>query len=369
MPLAKKRKLDLEDNGPSSTIVRTFDLPGQKVDVKLSIFDELQIHVHSTVLKPHSAFFRRSLDSSNKNDDDKNTGNFKYEWATVYDDDGSWSLVETRNMKHDISSSNLMPRQIKRTQKLHETAFINFIGTFYGKSWVIKNTEALQLVTELADYYCALPVVSKSLHGAFFRSPEFSKRIFFSNKLTLLNLAFRLRSPELFRECMICLVGRWQDHTCQYPIESQPEMLYNPKLTNRKLNELAIKLHNQICIKVSATQRQIVFHCQVKPNALGIKAKIERSYLDKMKRRETEKGVYGGQVSLPEYFQTFGEDSSGIFALAVSDILKNELIFNKSLRAGDILFPGKTQNDIQAHFLCAEIKDEDLPWDLNETDW
>ncbi|KAF7917924.1 uncharacterized protein EAE98_009952 [Botrytis deweyae] len=369
MPPAKKRKLDREEKGPESPTVHTFHLPGHKVDVKLSIFDGLQLHVHSVILKLHSAFFRRFLDSPGKDGKDENTGSFKYEWATVYDDDGSWSLFDTRNIKHDNPSSDLMPKQIKRSQKLHEAAFINFIGTFYGKLWVIKNTEALQLVTELADYYCALPAVSKSMHGAFSISPEFCKGIFFSNKSTLLDLALKLRSPELFRECMICLVGRWQDSTHEFPIESQLEMLYNPKLANPKLNELAIKLHRQICVKISAAQRKIVSCCQVNSNALEIKAKVEQCYLERIKLGEGEQGVYRGQVSLPEYFQAFGEESSGIFALAVSDILKNELIFNKSLRAGDILFPAKTHDDVQSYFLCAEIKDEDLPWDLNKTDW
>ncbi|TGO08202.1 hypothetical protein BTUL_0221g00190 [Botrytis tulipae] len=351
MPPAKKRKLDHEEYGPASPIVHTFHLPGHKVDVKLSVFDGLQLHVHSVILKLHSAFFRRFLDPPGRDDKDENTGSFKYEWVTVYDDDGSWSLFDVRNIKHGNSSSNSMPRQIKRTQKLHETAFINFIGIFYGKLW------------------CALPAVSKSMHGAFSISPEFCKGIFSSNKLTLLNSAFKLRSPELFRECMISLVGRWQQFTRDFPVEGQPEMLYNPELENPKLNELAIKLHNEMCIRISATQRQIVFCCQVKSNALEIKTKIEKCYLEKMKLRKTEQGFFRGQVSLPEYFQAFGEESSGIFARAVSDILKNELIFNKPLRAGDIVFPGKTPNDVQSYFLCVEIKDEDLPWDLNQTDW
>ncbi|TGO52161.1 hypothetical protein BOTNAR_0332g00010 [Botryotinia narcissicola] len=358
---AKKRKLDHEEYGPASPTVHTFHLPGHKVDVKLSVFDGLQLHVHSVILKLHSAFFRRFLDPPGRDEKDENTGSFKYEWVTVYDDDGSWSLFDVRNIKHGNRSSNSIPKQIKRTQKLHETAFINFIGIFYGKLWVIKNTEALQLVTELADYYCALPAVSKSMHGAFSISPEFCKGIFFSNKLTLLNLAFKLRSPELFRECMISLVGRWQQFTRDFLVGGQPEMLYNPELAYSKLNDLAIKLHNEMCIRISATQRQIVFCCQVQSNALEIKTKIEECYLEKMKLRKTEQGFFRGKVSLPEYFQAFGEESSGIFARAVSDILKNDFIFNKYLRAGDIVFPGKKHNDVQSYFLRVEIKDEDLP--------
>lgn len=249
-----------------------------------------------------------------------------------------------------------MPRKLRDTREAHELAFMNFIGTFYGKSWGIKNTESLQLVTELADYYCALPVVSKSMHGSLFLSPVFCKSIFFGPTYTLLDLSLQLRSPELFRECMICLVGKWQHSAYQYWTESQPEMLYNPKL-----NELAIKLHNQICAKVSTAQQQIEFYSQINSNALEVKANIEICYLEKMKLGETEHGAKHRRISLPEYFQAFREESSGVLALAVSEILKNELIFNKSLRAGDIAFPGEISNDVQSHFLCADIKDEDLP--------
>ncbi|TGO45071.1 hypothetical protein BCON_0426g00020 [Botryotinia convoluta] len=368
MPPAKKRKLDREDNGPASPIIQTFHLPGHEVDVKLSIFDELQLHVHSVVLKLHSAFFRRFLDSPDKDGKDKNTGSFKYEWATVYDDDGSWSLFDVRNIKHDNPSSNLMPRKLRHTRELHELAFINFIGTFYGKSWVIKNTEVLQLVTELADYYCALPIVSKSMQGALFLSPEFCKSVFFGETRILLDLAFKLRSPEIFRECMICLVGEWQEKMGD-PNKSPPEMLYNPRLTNPKLNELAIKLHSQICAKICATQQAIVYNCQLYPNDIEIKTKIGKSYLEKIKSREAEYTIYHGRISLPEYFQAFAEESQGNFSPAVKDILKNELIFNKFLRAGDIEFPLNLFQEIQSYFLCAEIKDEDLPWDLNATDW
>ncbi|TEY31294.1 hypothetical protein BOTCAL_0804g00020 [Botryotinia calthae] len=371
MPLVRKRRFEREENEPATQTVHIFHLPGHKADVKLSVFDGLEIHAHSVLLKLHSAFFRRFLDLQMYNKDGKgeNTGVFKYEWATVYDDDGSWSLFDARNIKHNSPNSNWMSRKLRDTREAHELAFINFIGTFYGKSWAIKDTEALQLVTELADYYCALPVVSKSMHGSLFLGPVFCKSIFYSPTRTLLDLALQLYSHELFRECMICLVGKWQHSAYQHPIESQSEISYNPKLTSPKLNELAIKLHNQICTKVFTTQQQIEFYSQINPNALEVKGHIEICFLEKMELRETEHGANHRRVSLPEYFQAFKEESSGVLALAVSDILKNELVFNKSLRAGDIVFPGDIRNDILPHFLCVEIKDEDLSWDSNETDW
>jgi hypothetical protein len=45
------------------------------------------------------------------------------------------------------------------------------------------------------------------------------------------------------------------------------------------------------------------------------------------------------------------------------DILKNNLVLQQHLKAGD------SDACLVDHFLCAEISDEDLPWDVNEIDW
>lgn len=74
-----------------------FNLPGHDVDVKLQVFNDLEFHVHSTILKIHSAFFRKFLDSPDKEGKGENAGKFKYVWVTMIDDDGSWSLVDSRN--------------------------------------------------------------------------------------------------------------------------------------------------------------------------------------------------------------------------------------------------------------------------------
>src|SRR6187402_2341564 len=56
---AKKQKVD----DAKSPIV--FHTPGLKPDVRLMVFDE-EFHVHSVLLKLHSAFFRKFLDSPDK---------------------------------------------------------------------------------------------------------------------------------------------------------------------------------------------------------------------------------------------------------------------------------------------------------------
>lgn len=89
---------------PSHPIV--FACVGQKPDIRLVVFDQ-EFHAHSTLLKLHSAFFRKFLDSTDKavivNDATATTGDsvstapdtslngsatFKYKWTTKVDEVG-----------------------------------------------------------------------------------------------------------------------------------------------------------------------------------------------------------------------------------------------------------------------------------------
>jgi hypothetical protein len=68
-----------------------FALHDIKPDVCLQALGQT-FHVHSLVLKSQSMFFYKYLDSP-----DKHTtiyhGQFKYNWVTKVDEDGSWSLI------------------------------------------------------------------------------------------------------------------------------------------------------------------------------------------------------------------------------------------------------------------------------------
>jgi len=104
-PAPKKRKI-------SQPIV--FTAPGLGPDVSLKVFDNWEFHVHSVLLKLHSAFFRKFLDSADKNTAGSTTdavpasgllttegagivngAAIRYEWVTQIDEDGDgWHLVE-----------------------------------------------------------------------------------------------------------------------------------------------------------------------------------------------------------------------------------------------------------------------------------
>jgi hypothetical protein len=90
-PPAKKAKTS--NDGPKPVV---FTTRGLTADVRLGVFNA-EFHVHSVVLKMHSAFFFKFLDSPDKaSPATVAPGVFKYEWVTKIDEDGSWSLVDAR---------------------------------------------------------------------------------------------------------------------------------------------------------------------------------------------------------------------------------------------------------------------------------
>jgi hypothetical protein len=68
-----------------------FSLHDIKPDVYLQVFEQA-FHVHSLVLKSQSEFFYKYLDSPDKVPLGP-LAEFKYQWVTKVDEDGTWSLV------------------------------------------------------------------------------------------------------------------------------------------------------------------------------------------------------------------------------------------------------------------------------------
>jgi hypothetical protein len=69
----------------------------------------------------------------------------------------------------------------------------------YLKPYRVQGYKELKTLTELADYYCALPVLSRTLDAAFLRSFVFVEEIKHSS-CKMLILAAKLRNSVLFRE-------------------------------------------------------------------------------------------------------------------------------------------------------------------------
>ena len=93
---------------PGPIIFKVRDL---NADVRLRAFDT-EFHVHSVILKIHSAFFFKFLNSADKTAVLANStpvGGFKYEWVTKIDEGGSWSLVAKGN-QDEVSYQSLVSK-------------------------------------------------------------------------------------------------------------------------------------------------------------------------------------------------------------------------------------------------------------------
>lgn len=73
----------------------------------------------------------------------------------------------------------------------------------YCAPYAFNDVAQLILTTELADYYCALPILSRTLLQALFSS----KLDILRNAVTLVETAYTLRHAELLRECVVYLAG------------------------------------------------------------------------------------------------------------------------------------------------------------------
>jgi len=112
-PASKKQKTS------HSPEIVAFSSPGQAPDVRLNVLGIKEFHVHSFFLKHHSAFFRKFLDSPDKQltgEDqagavtavEKRAGKvtaFRYEWVSQIDEDGKgWHLVCASSIQVSLTS-------------------------------------------------------------------------------------------------------------------------------------------------------------------------------------------------------------------------------------------------------------------------
>ncbi len=78
--------------------------------------------------------------------------------------------------------------------------------------------------------------------------------------------------------------------------------------------------------------------------------------------------VYQEQINFPSFFRRIFERDHLLLDISMSDLkipglLRNNLMLGRSPRS-----PGESDGEDEEYFLCAEIEDEDPPWDIEEVD-
>jgi hypothetical protein len=221
--------------------------------------------------------------------------------------------------------------------------------------YTFESPEDLLAVTELADYYRALPIFSRTLDGAMINSKSFIVDIP-GEAGFLLEAATKLRNPLLFRECLVWVVSPWLDR------EDLSE-----EITDPELEKIVFNVYNQIRTKVAEAQEAIQ---ELVGASLATAAAHQRGpqQIEKLRGwiEEATLTSYSrvtGRILLPHYFHMLYKKGLGsdIANGALSAVFANNLVFSSQLEAGNGFY--------KEQFFCAEIADEDLPWDIDEQEW
>jgi hypothetical protein len=220
----------------------------------------------------------------------------------------------------------------------------------YNRPYQITNTKQLATMTRLADYYCALPILSSSLYTALWESEVFVNEIPNDAEI-ILPLACKLRHPIIFRECIIHIVGSMAG--------DKLAMFNNPKLDRMiamhygKLNE---KISNA-CLGILTIGLRLFED--------GFSEATRRNAIDRIHaiaHSQSPKTV--GSPSTPGFFHQLHDtefchpDIGKEVRAIVAPLLKNNLKLDRS--GGQL---GKHR------FLFTGITDAEVPWNTTEIDW
>lgn len=85
----------------------------------------------------------------------------------------------------------------------------------YNQRYEVESYGQLDKLTEVADFFCALPVISATIIGASVMSPmlrhdEECGSGFSRSAIWIVECARKIRNPILFREAFIETVSQWE---------------------------------------------------------------------------------------------------------------------------------------------------------------
>ncbi|KAH8590988.1 hypothetical protein B0O99DRAFT_598524 [Bisporella sp. PMI_857] len=348
MPPANKRRKttsEVEEAGPSAII---FASPALQPDVRLMIFDR-EIHCHSVLLKLHSAYFRKFLDSPDKAPASR-AAIFRYDYVSVIDEDKTWALVAAA--KAPPLTEEMSSRLTLKQKDSQFWLFEKLLCAIYTRPYRLNRSSELMELVDLADFYCALPAVSATIINAIIDSdmmkwegdsighPKFD---FGDSAHKILLYAAKLRNPVLFRECFIHTVGRWesiQNGGLDIDIRQKPEIL-----------RLVLIEYIECCKLIMQIDQYLMSMFWEQGNIL----------------RQSSLPHHDVQLHDLMNGDDYGMKNPGLYH-QINKMLKQLLSSGLVLeRTG--FRTGEDDGPFRDYFLCAEIDDEAMPFPLDEVDW
>ncbi|TGO37558.1 hypothetical protein BHYA_0094g00210 [Botrytis hyacinthi] len=328
---------------------------GVKADTRFTVFRQ-EFHLHSSGLKHHSSYFRKFLDSVDKQPA-STSALFKYDYRSVVDEDGSWALMPASD------SPEITDQQMTLVDGLKEEieAVRKLLCAIHSRNYKIETTDELERLTHLANYYRALPVVSGTLTGALFKSSMFEASTptygakdckCHDESVSLLLLARKLRHGVLFREYLIHTVGRW---------DSLPDIEKKYIEEDQELSTL-VQTKLKLLYEILAKTQSALLWALVEGKLAVLYTAIGGSY---------PTPLIGGSVSMyralfdeHSFHDLFDKEETRELGDLMLSLLKNNLALGCLGEKS-----GKVDGIFEKTFLCTKIEDDELPWDLGEIDW
>jgi hypothetical protein len=254
--------------------------------------------------------------------------------------------------------------KFKGNAKIEAELFKTLLCAIYNRPYTVKNTKFLVALTELADYYRALPVVSRTLSDALLDSRTFVNQMQVDEPYLICESAARLHHKVLFRDALIWVVGRWQ-----VPLTTE--------VSDRKLRQIAECAHGKIATSVSKILGKIM---------LGFCAYGSETWSFKFRKSicgpqlndgpnlyvqaDTIDFEAAGMYNCPQFFRNILTKNDWrrrvkMEGLGIEELLENHLVLDQRNLAPGVV----SDNLTEYYFLCATVADDDLPWHPEEIDW
>lgn len=250
-------------------------------------------------------------------------------------------------------------KSLVKSIPVERESFKKLVGAMYNRPYTIKTHQELATMTTLADFYCALPILSTSMTAALLDSPMFKSQMGFERERfwnaapDLLVVAKKLRNRVLFRECFIHAVGQFVLGE-KGPLDEDPELFQLVQAQYVCLCQLLLTTHLDILLVLYDARQLLGYEDRHKIS----------SGLAGLRNREFYKAVFS------EIDENITQPVNGLLRAAsdrlkdnLSKLLKNNLFLDQGNGLGVASFKD------EEYLLCAKIEDDDMPWDLEEFDF
>lgn len=225
----------------------------------------------------------------------------------------------------------------------------------YNRPFSVATWKTLERLVEMADYYCALPCLSRTLLAAIHRGPP---QDICAQPAKCLSAATKLRNPELFKDSLIHMLRPWNPFDSGFANDAWYDTY---KDLDPKLQRIVTEARNRMSNLVAKTQQEIML---LRMSSKTLQEQFQEVELDIL--RQSTRATDRNCISMPSYFRRLknvkwrGVDGWRM-SMILFPILLNSLQFDQAAVSGERLYVDS--------FLCSCIDDDDLPWDQTQEDW